>query len=421
MIDVPRTTIIGLVLRFGSELGNDPQRCQALLRDLCGSYKKEITALTSVIHSGIINELHDPKGTSPEKLLIERCASRLHDDTGIVLELARWAVESWAIAFHSARPGRNKYLFRCPSCGTFAHNENPTAERCVSCPKCNARVHVSKNDLDFSLISTSNSASEFFCQEADKTDRRYSNAFLDESPLRPKMILIQPASFAMGSPESDKDAKREEKPQHPVTLTRSYCLSETVITQVQWKSIMKSEPWKGQDYTCEGDAYPATYLSWEDALEYCSRLSELEGRLYRLPTEAEWEYACRGGTKTRYNFGDSALELSNYGWFAENTIKFGEAFTHKVKQKLPNSFGLYDMHGNHFEWCSDWLGAFKREHTPDPSGPLNGSYRIVRGGSWVDQASGCRTAVRGGFPSSYRNADVGIRLALDTTDKVECD
>ena len=232
-----------------------------------------------------------------------------------------------------------------------------------------------------------------------------------------KLVLINPGTFMLGSPDSDTDANTDEKPQRRVTLTNSFYLGETEVTQGQWKKVMGTEPWKGQAYVREGDNYPATYVSWDGAVSYCERLSELEEETYRLPTEAEWEYACRGGMTTRYSFGDDASELTRYGWFYENAWHVDEKYAHEVKQKLVNPFGLYDMHGNVYEWCSDWLGDYTSGSLTDPVGALTGSVRGRRGGSWFNQTSSCRSAIRSKYVPSFRFYTLGFRLLLSLSAK----
>jgi sulfatase modifying factor 1 len=229
------------------------------------------------------------------------------------------------------------------------------------------------------------------------------------------MILIPAGTFQMGSPRSDSESDKDEGPQHRVTLTRSYHLGETEVTQGQWKAVMNTEPWKGKEYIREGDNYPATYISWDDATEFCRRLSALDGRSYRLPTEAEWEYACRAGTTTRYSFGDGAANLSEHGWFDGNTWNVNQKYSHLVKQKRGNAFGLYDMHGNVWEWCSDWYGEYPGSAVVDPVGPATGSFRVFRGGSWNSQAAICRSAYRSGDDPSGRSSIDGFRVALSSS------
>ena len=160
----------------------------------------------------------------------------------------------------------------------------------------------------------------------------------------------------MGSPEGEEGHDDDEY-QHRVRLTQPFYMQTTEVTQGQWKSVMGTEPWKVQDYVKEGDDYAATYVSHEDAVAFCRKLSAREGGTYRLPTEAEWEYACRGGTQTMYSFGASAGQLGEYAWFEDNADKVGEAYAHRVGQKRSNGFGLYDMHGNVREWFSESLSG----------------------------------------------------------------
>lgn len=150
-------------------------------------------------------------------------------------------------------------------------------------------------------------------------------------------------------------------------------------------------------------------MSWDDAVEFCRRLSEAEGRSYRLPTEAEWEYTCRAGTQTRFCFGDDDKDLGEYAWFRDNA----EQRTHPVGQKKPNAWGLYDMHGNGWEWCQDRHDGAYYATAPveDPHGPTAGSCRVFRGGCWNYVASYCRVSGRlWNFPG-FRNVSLGFRLA----------
>jgi formylglycine-generating enzyme required for sulfatase activity len=161
------------------------------------------------------------------------------------------------------------------------------------------------------------------------------------------------------------------------------------------------------------DDSPVENVSWEDAAKFCQKLSAMPeerkaGRVYRLPTEAEWEYACRAGTKTKYSFGDDESRLGEYGWLGENSRRQ----THPVGQKKPNAWGLYDMHGNVSEWCSDWHGDYADGVATDPRGPPSGSARVLRGGSRHNTARNCRSALRGRVNPSYRDYLLGLRLAL---------
>jgi formylglycine-generating enzyme required for sulfatase activity/predicted Ser/Thr protein kinase len=210
-------------------------------------------------------------------------------------------------------------------------------------------------------------------------------------------------TFAMG----DAAGRSDEKP-HRVTLTRPFYLGVHEVTNAQWKQVMGSVPsnWKDDDH-------PVEQVSWQEALEFCRKLSALPeerkaGRVYRLPTEAEWECACRAGATTRYSFGDDEKLLGDYGWFEKNS----GSKTHPVGQKKPNAWGLYDMHGNVVELCSDWHGAYSNGAVTNPLGPSSGFARVYRGGGWYSIAGPCRSANRAGGRPSSRNDLLGFRLAL---------
>lgn len=176
---------------------------------------------------------------------------------------------------------------------------------------------------------------------------------------------------------------------------QNYQIGETTVTQSQWREVMGTEPWKGQLYVMEGEDYPAVYVSWNDAVEFCKKLSDIEGKAYRLPTEAEWEFACRAGTTTSYHFGDDAAELGKYAWFFENTWNIDEKYSHPVAKKQPNQFGLYDMHGNVWEWCSELHDEYNH---------------VLRGGSWIDYSDYCSAWYSVCSAPEARNDGFGFRL-----------
>ncbi len=225
-----------------------------------------------------------------------------------------------------------------------------------------------------------------------------------------QMVLIPAGEFMMGSADSDAKARADEKPQHRVRITRPFWLGRYEVTQEQWEAVMGTRPWRGQSYVKEGSDYPATYVSWNDAIAFCQKLTTQEGSTYRLPTEAEWEYACRGGTTSAYYFGDDPSRLDDYAWV---NVKH-EQFAHVVGQKKPNPFGLYDMHGNVIEWCADWLGEdyYARSSMDDPTGPAYiYARRVYRGGTWSGDPSGCRVSRREGNDANTRQLSIGFRLA----------
>ncbi|NQT16435.1 MAG: SUMF1/EgtB/PvdO family nonheme iron enzyme [Planctomycetes bacterium] len=190
-----------------------------------------------------------------------------------------------------------------------------------------------------------------------------------------KLALIPAGEFLMGLGAGGLGGG-DDDPQHLVQITKPFCLGVYEVTQKQYWQVMSEIPsgFKG-DYQ-----RPVERVSWEDAVEFCRRLSEKEGETYRLPTEAEWEYACRAGSTTTWYFGDSESRLGDYAWYSANSSDT----THPVGQKKPNAWGLYDMHGNVWEWCSDWHDKDHYSASPaiDPKGPDSGDGRVLRGGSW---------------------------------------
>ena len=178
----------------------------------------------------------------------------------------------------------------------------------------------------------------------------------------------------------------------------NYYIGKYTVTQKEWKAVMGATPWKGESYVKEGDDYPATYISWNDCQQFVKKLNSKEGRnRYRLPTEEEWEHACRAGSTTKYCFGDDVERLGDYAWYDKNAWDVDEKYAHRVGQKKPNQWGLYDMHGNVWEWCQDkW----------DESG----SARVFRGGSWCSTAGSCESSDRYGGKPDNRDGSLGVRL-----------
>jgi len=233
-----------------------------------------------------------------------------------------------------------------------------------------------------------------------------------------KAVLIPAGKFTMGSPEVDKDRYYDESPQHEVTLTKSFYMGIYEVTQAQFEAVMGKNP-----SPTKGDANPVEDVSWADSVAFCQKLSQMSGKTVRLPTEAEWEYACRAGTTTRFSFGDDETQLGDYGWYSENS---GHQ-SRPVGQKKPNPWVLYDMHGNVFEWCSNSRGIVEAYRTAqpvtDPQGPDaqakggsgrgGGGMHVLRGGSWVYAAQKCRSATRGFAGSGPWYFCFGFRIVIE--------
>jgi formylglycine-generating enzyme required for sulfatase activity len=235
-----------------------------------------------------------------------------------------------------------------------------------------------------------------------------------------KLVLVPKGTFTMGSPieEDSYDEEDTYHHEHEVTLTQDYYLGMTQVTQGQYERVMGENPSYFQGDRVEdrdSSEFPVERVSWEDAVAFCQKLSALPeekaaGRVYRLPTEAEWEYACRAGSDTAYCFGNDEELLSDYAWYDDNS----DGRPHPVGEKKANAWGLYDMHGNVWEWCSDWYDEYPEGAVSDPSGPTEGSGRVFRGGSWLSGAAYCRSAYRFRFDPSYRYYYYGFRVALSS-------
>jgi formylglycine-generating enzyme required for sulfatase activity len=228
-----------------------------------------------------------------------------------------------------------------------------------------------------------------------------------------QLVLIPAGEFLMGTPDSDKYAYDWEKPQHRVRITKPFYLGKYPVTQEQWEAVMGNNP-----SHFKGPKNPVEQVSWDDCQKFLEKLNKREGNpvgTFQLPSEEQWEYACRAGNTTRYCCGDDESGLGEYAWYEANS---GYA-THPVGGKKPNAWGLYDMHGNVWEWCRDWWndGYYKESPTDDPSGPTEGSHRVRRGGSWSHPARFCRSALRNYFELGHRYYFLGLRASLVPADK----
>ncbi len=214
------------------------------------------------------------------------------------------------------------------------------------------------------------------------------------------MVKVEGGTFTMGAtPEQGDDALNNEKPAHLVTLS-TYYMGQTEVTQALWEAVMADNP----SYL-KGDNRPVEQVSWEDCQTFLTALNALTGQAFRLPTEAEWEYAARGGKNSRgykYAGADTPDDVACY--LCDSTLD--------VASRLPNEIGLYDMSGNVYEWCQDWYGSYGESPLTDPTGPPSGTFRVCRGGGWLDKAKNCRVSRRSGATPDYRMKGIGLRLAL---------
>lgn len=222
------------------------------------------------------------------------------------------------------------------------------------------------------------------------------------------MKLVEAGTFEMGSTSGESD----EQPVHTVTISKDYYLGETEVTQALWKAVTGYSPtsngysWSS---TCGiGDNYPAYYISYNDVQTFITKLNQLTGQTFRMPTEAEWEYAAKGGNKSQGYTYSGSNTISDVTWYSGNS----GSKTHPVATKAPNELGIYDMSGNVWEWCSDWYGSYTSTAVSDPTGNSSGSNRVYRGGGWNSSAGSCCVTYRNFKTPSDRYNFLGLRLAL---------
>lgn len=229
------------------------------------------------------------------------------------------------------------------------------------------------------------------------------------------MIRVDGGTFTMGATsEQGSDADSDEKPTHRVTLS-GYYIGETEVTQALWEAVMgtsvsdqRDKANKGWSLRGVGSNYPMYYISWDECQEFIRKLNVLTGKSFRLPTEAEWEYAARGGNQSQgYKYSGSNT-LGDVAWYDDNS---GDE-THPVKTKSSNELGVYDMSGNVWEWCADWYGSYNSSAQTNPTGAASGSFRVFRGGSWSSDAGLCRVTLRSWSAPGSRGGNLGLRLAL---------
>ncbi|MDR0380258.1 MAG: formylglycine-generating enzyme family protein [Candidatus Accumulibacter sp.] len=247
----------------------------------------------------------------------------------------------------------------------------------------------------FLLFSLSLSDGALSAQVADAT---YVNS------VNMEFVLISAGSFVMGSDKSSVNAPDKETPQRQVHISQPFYLGKFEVTQTQWMAVMGDDPSK-----FEGPDNPVEQVSWYDAQEFIERLNQMEETdKYRLPTEAEWEYAARAGTTSVYFFGSDVDELDRYAWYRDNA----DEKTYPVGQKKPNPWGLYDMYGNVYEWVEDWFGYYPSTPETDPKGPSSGLSRVLRSGSWYNGAGSLRSSFRTSLAPDIRYGTYGFRVAL---------
>jgi len=456
MLDSLRGKLIELVNQIGPAISEEQSVCECFFDSRDKNTTKAIDALVTAIQQGVASELRQAKQDSKERISLERQVRQLCS-VGVEPELASWAIESWAIAMGVSDRIRYSIDFKCPACKARGVSLKKIAGRTIKCPRCKSRVRVSidgltfKLDLEYKPVSTENIRSpglDFVdlttqiavrnssespdlpldsarLNESNDTEASHRNQpatlkrhepttsskfkpVLEESANRPaiefsnsigmRFKLILPGAFLMGSATRGFES----------TISESFYLGVHCVTQKQYKEVIGMNP-----SHFRGPSNPVECVTWHDAVSFCRELSNLcseiaENRTYRLPTESEWEYACRAGSDSDYCYGNDPSKLYEYAWFGNN---FGKGPRY-VGQKKPNAWGLYDMHGNVSEWCASRFADYPSFLPEESSDSMDDSKRTYRGGHWFNQAKFCRSAVRHGEAPGFRSDYLGFRVAV---------
>ena len=253
-------------------------------------------------------------------------------------------------------------------------------------------------------VNANNRSFHFNLKKKEVPVAQGSNKTFKANGVSFTMVYVQGGTFTMGATsEQGSDAADNEKPAHSVTLS-NYYIGETEVTQELWEAVMDSNP---SNFT-DDSRRPVEEVSWDDCQTFINKLNSLTGQRFHLPTEAQWEYAARGGSKSLHYKYSGSNTLSAVAWYEDNS----DDSTHPVKTKSPNELGLYDMSGNVSEWCQDWFGSYNSGAQTNPTGPSSGACRMIRGAGWSFNARNCRVSIRRIYAPSYRDIYLGLRLAL---------
>jgi formylglycine-generating enzyme required for sulfatase activity len=450
MLDYLRGKLIEGVKTLGQTISKEPTEFESFLGPPSEQLKEPVDALVEAIHQGVTSGLWKAKEDSIERISLHSHIRQLCKNSQVKPELASWVVETWAIAIGVFDRVRYDADFRCPSCDAYGVSLKKISGRVIKCPKCKSNIKVSIDGLQFTLVRKKDSYSEkrpsenFDRERAGNTARTEIVGSDQKSPEKkaaiPKVTDLNKLSNEI---EVRQKSKRNEHPIDPRTysippvfnnsigmtlrlipsgtfllgdlpvkqelnLINPFYLGMFQVTQQEYQRVIGHNPSQFRS-----PRKPVECVSWQDAVHFCEMLSALpseksKGLIYRLPTETEWEYACRAGSSTNYCFGDDGSCLCDFAWFGD---RLGQG-TKYVGQKLPNAWGLHDMHGNVSEWCED---VFVRQGklTSHSRNAKEDEKRVYRGGSWYTRAKDCGSATRHGASKSYKDNYIGFRVAMD--------
>lgn len=406
--------LVGRVLhnlyeKKGETLLEDPQQLQHLLEDLCPDEKRAIRLVMLGLARQVPRRLLQAYAAEGASLL-QVMVRELEQSFGMDRRFGNWVVETWGMAqgllpteleprniFAEAEAEYRQALLAACATGELTPHLQSQLEQLRE------RLLLERQTAELILAEVQE---EIRRQQKADTTVQAPDIWVPplKNSLEMEFIRVEPGQFQMGSPEYERQRESDEQ-LHTVTLSRPYYLQTTPVTQAQWQAVMGQNP---SDF--KGPALPVENVSWNDVItQFLPRLNAMGEGSYRLPTEAEWEYAARTGCIQAYYNQDDAALLDRFAWY-NNNANFQ---THPVAAKDANAWGFYDLHGNVWEWCQDWHMPYTSESCQDPQGPLRGPGRVMRGGCWFSNASDCRLAARGYMPPETRIRLIGFRLVRE--------
>ena len=409
MNELPRQVLVQLVQKHGKAIAEDSRLCRGLLNDaLRNEHRKEMNVLVHAVEAKVVSDLLTVTAAIPRPVLIGRLVQKLRDEKGTGETEAHWAVETWLLAFGmiaDKQAGETKLiqfvreaLDRTP--GMLTQDDTAAA---------NEMCKLHRIDKERAKQIVEEVREQWHKAHPPKQERKPGEIITNS--LGMKFSWIPPGTFLMGSPKEEKQ-REDNETQHKVTLTKGFYMGVYTVTQEQYETVMGKNPsrFKGEKNL------PVEQVSWEDCQEFIKKLREKDKKPYRLPTEAEWEYACRAGTKTPFHFGETiSTDQVNYnGNFTYGDGKKGvfRKKTTPVGSFPANAWGLHDMHGNVLQWCEEWFADYPQKDVTDPQGAEKGQYRVLRGGSWFLNPQSCRSAGRDRVVPGGRGSNIGCRLCF---------
>lgn len=416
--EYPRQQLQKLITQFGHAVCDDPKRCEAILRDLCPEYRRETNLLVAALKEKAVADLLKSSAAIPSSLQINQLAQRLHDNLGIAEHFALWAIESWALALGLLHPTKTS------SCKDLTGFKNLSGLNTALAPK--TSLTTAQLQPQAAPISKfTNTLAKLFNYPLKNASAStpmiypaifFHDKFRNGKPAI-KMVRITGGRFLMGSPEDEIGRYTIER-EHEIYIP-DFILGQYAVSFAEYDVFVKATSGrKPSDNGWGRGSRPVINVSWKDALSYAAWLSEQTGFLYRLPTEAEWEYACRAGTTTPFATGEFiSTEQANFNGSLDYGTEAQEGQHRKqtveVGSFAANQFGLYDMHGNVWEWTASCYSENYNGAETQCFDVNTDTYRMLRGGSWVNTKRSIRSASRIRRDANDRADFIGFRLARD--------